>query len=80
MGITHVVSCEVRGFIFGSPLAMALKCAFVPIRRARRLPGDTVGVDYTSGFTNGRLEMHKDSIAPGSRVIILDDMVATVCS
>lgn len=77
MEITHVVSCESRGFIFGAPLAMALKCAFVPVRRARRLPGATIGVDYKSGFTTSRLEVHADAIPEGSRVVIIDDMVST---
>jgi adenine phosphoribosyltransferase len=76
--ITHIVSCESRGFIFGAPLALALKVPFVPVRRARRLPGNTVGVDYTSGFYTGRLEIHDDAIEKGARVVIVDDLVATV--
>ncbi|DBA00029.1 TPA: hypothetical protein N0F65_002032 [Lagenidium giganteum] len=75
--ITHVVSCESRGFFFGPPLALALKLPFVPIRRARRLPGSTVGVDYTSGFYTGRLEMHDDAVPKGARVVVIDDLVAT---
>lgn len=77
-GITHVVSCESRGFIFGAPLALALQVAFVPVRRARRLPGNTVGVDYTSGFYTGRMEIHDDAIPKGARVVVIDDLVATV--
>jgi adenine phosphoribosyltransferase len=76
--ITHVVSCESRGFIFGAPLALALQVAFVPVRRARRLPGNTIGVDYTSGFYTGRMEIHDDAIEKGSRVVIIDDLVASV--
>ncbi|TYZ60932.1 hypothetical protein PybrP1_004335 [[Pythium] brassicae (nom. inval.)] len=76
-GVTHVVSCESRGFIFGAPLALALQVAFVPVRRARRLPGHTVGVDYTSGFYTGRMEIHDDAIQKGGRVVIIDDLVAT---
>ncbi|EQC39206.1 adenine phosphoribosyltransferase [Saprolegnia diclina VS20] len=76
-GITHVVSCESRGFIFGAPLALALKCAFVPVRRARKLPGHVIGIDYTSGFYHGRFEVHDDAIPKGSRVILIDDLVAT---
>ncbi|OQS05654.1 GDP-mannose 4,6 dehydratase [Thraustotheca clavata] len=75
--ITHIVSCESRGFIFGSPLALALKCAFVPVRRARKLPGHVIGIDYTSGFYHGRFEVHDDGIPPGSRVVVIDDLVAT---
>ncbi|GAB9468061.1 hypothetical protein Gpo141_00005388 [Globisporangium polare] len=75
--VTHVVSCESRGFIFGAPLALALQVAFVPVRRARRLPGNTVGVDYTSGFYTGRMEIHDDAIHKGARVVIIDDLVAT---
>lgn len=76
--ITHVVSCESRGFIFGAPLALALQAAFVPVRRARRLPGDVVGVDYVSGFYTGRMEIHQDAITNGGRVVIIDDLVASV--
>jgi adenine phosphoribosyltransferase len=76
--ITHVVSTESRGFIFGAPLALALQAAFVPVRRARRLPGDVVGVDYMSGFYNGRMEIHQDAITEGGRVVIIDDLVASV--
>ncbi|EGZ16093.1 hypothetical protein PHYSODRAFT_506421 [Phytophthora sojae] len=75
--ITHVVSCESRGFIFGAPLALALQAAFVPVRRARRLPGDVVGVDYVSGFYTGRMEIHQDAISEGGRVVIIDDLVAS---
>uniref|UniRef100_A0AAV1V675 adenine phosphoribosyltransferase n=1 Tax=Peronospora matthiolae TaxID=2874970 RepID=A0AAV1V675_9STRA len=75
--ITHVVSCESRGFIFGAPLALALQVAFVPVRRARRLPGDVVGVDYVSGFHTGRMEIHQDAITSGDRVVIVDDLVAS---
>ncbi|KAF4321702.1 hypothetical protein BBO99_00001682 [Phytophthora kernoviae] len=75
--ITHVVSCESRGFIFGAPLALALQASFVPVRRARRLPGDVVGVDYMSGFYTGRLEIHQDAIPSGGRVVIIDDLVAS---
>ncbi|KAG6610240.1 Adenine phosphoribosyltransferase [Phytophthora cinnamomi] len=75
--ITHVVSCESRGFIFGAPLALALQAAFVPVRRARRLPGDVVGVDYVSGFYTGRMEIHQDAITEGGRVVIIDDLVAS---
>ncbi|KAG7387519.1 hypothetical protein PHYPSEUDO_014041 [Phytophthora pseudosyringae] len=76
-GITHVVSTESRGFIFGAPLALALQAAFVPVRRARRLPGDVVGVDYVSGFYRGRMEIHEDAITNGGRVVIIDDLVAS---
>lgn len=77
MNISHIVSCESRGFIFGSPLALSLKCPFVPIRRARRLPGPTIGIDYKNGFSTDRLEIHQGAISPGSRVVIIDDMVST---
>ena len=76
--ITHVVSCESRGFIFGAPVALSLQAAFVPVRRARRLPGDVVGLDYVSGFHTGRMEIHQDAIRRGDRVVIIDDLVASV--
>ncbi|KAF1792015.1 Phosphoribosyltransferase-like [Phytophthora cactorum] len=77
-GITHVVSTESRGFIFGAPLALALQAAFVPVRRARRLPGDVVGVNYVSGYYSGRMEVHQDAIPNGGRVVIIDDLVASM--
>lgn len=78
MDVTHIVSCESRGFIFGAPVALALKAAFVPVRRARKIPSSTVGIDYTSGFYSGRLEMQAEAIPAGARVVIIDDFVATV--
>ena len=76
--LTHIASCESRGFLFGAPLAIALNCGFVPIRRARRLPGPTLGVDYRAGFKMARLEVHQHALPPGSRVVIIDDIISTV--
>lgn len=80
LDVSHVVSCEARGFIFGAPVALALRAAFVPVRRARNVPRNAVGVDYVSGFYSGRLEMQGDAIPAGARVVIIDDFVATVRS
>ncbi len=54
--------------------------AFVPVRRARKLPGSTIGIEYMSGYYHGRFEVHDDAIPRDSRVVIIDDLVATVRS
>lgn len=78
MGVTHVVGCEARGFIFGAPVAIALKAAFVPVYQARKVPRNAVGVDYAMGFYSGRLGMQSDAIPAGGRVVVIYDFVATV--
>jgi adenine phosphoribosyltransferase len=76
-GITAVVGMESRGFIFGAPLAMALKCAFVPARKPGKLPYDSVGVDYALEYGTARLEMHTDAVGPEDKVLVVDDLLAT---
>ena len=75
--IDAVVGMESRGFIFGAPLAMALSAAFVPARKPGKLPYESIGVEYDLEYGSARLEMHTDAIAPGSRVLIVDDLLAT---
>lgn len=75
--IDAVVGMESRGFIFGSPLAMALNAAFVPARKPGKLPYDSVGVEYDLEYGSARLEMHVDAIPKGAKVLIVDDLLAT---
>ena len=72
-----VVGIESRGFIFGTPVAQELGVGFVPVRKAGKLPGEVVGVDYALEYGTGRLEMQAGSIRDGMRVLLIDDLVAT---
>ncbi len=72
-----VVGMESRGFIFGAPLALALGVGFVPARKPGKLPYESVGVEYELEYGTARLEMHTDAIAPGARVLVIDDLLAT---
>ena len=76
-GITQVAGIEARGFILGAPVALALGSGFVPLRKAGRLPADTLGTDYTLEYGTDRLEIHADALRPGDRVLIVDDLLAT---
>ena len=75
--IDAVVGMESRGFIFGTPLAIALDAAFVPARKPGKLPYDKIGVEYDLEYGSARLELHTDAIQPGQRVLIVDDLLAT---
>lgn len=75
--IDLVVGPEARGFIFGVPVAYALGAGFVPVRKPGKLPADTVKVEYDLEYGSDILEIHKDTIKPGSRVAIVDDLLAT---
>lgn len=68
---------ESRGFIFGMPMAYNLKKPFVLIRKKGKLPCETVSVDYDLEYGKATIEMHKDSVKPGQRVLIVDDLIAT---
>ena len=68
---------ESRGFIFGTPIAYNLKKPFVLIRKKGKLPCETVSVDYELEYGMATIEMHKDSIKPGQKVLIVDDLIAT---
>jgi adenine phosphoribosyltransferase len=72
-----VVGMESRGFIFGTPLAMALGAAFAPARKPGKLPWKSIGYEYDLEYGTNRLEMHTDAIKPGQRVLICDDLLAT---
>ena len=75
--IDCVVAMESRGFIFGAPIAYTLGVGFVPVRKLGKLPADVVSVEYDLEYGSATLEMHKDAIAPGAKVLIVDDLLAT---
>src|SRR4030088_2893568 len=75
--IDLVLGIEARGFIFGPALAYRLNAGFVPVRKPGKLPAATVKHDYALEYGLGTLEMHKDAVRPGQRVIIVDDLLAT---
>jgi adenine phosphoribosyltransferase len=75
--IDYVLGMESRGFILAAPVAQMLGCGFVPIRKPGKLPAPSYGVDYALEYGTDRLEMHQDAIAPGQRVLIVDDVIAT---
>lgn len=76
-GIEQVVAMESRGFIFGTPVAMKLGAGFVPVRKPGKLPAETVSESYELEYGTDTLEIHKDAVAPGQKVVILDDLLAT---
>ena len=75
--IDAVVGMESRGFIFAAPIAYQLGVGFVPVRKLGKLPADVVSVEYDLEYGSATLEMHKDAIKPGARVLIVDDLLAT---
>lgn len=76
-GATVVVGPESRGFIFGCPVANNLNIGFVPVRKPGKLPREQIKEEYTLEYGSNTLCMHLDSIAPGDKVIIIDDLLAT---
>ena len=72
-----IAGAESRGFIFGVPIAYNLHKPFVPIRKKGKLPRETVSVSYDLEYGSAEIEMHKDSIKPGQKVVIVDDLIAT---
>lgn len=76
-GIDKIAAIESRGFIVGAALACRLRVGFVPIRKQGKLPAENFGEDYELEYGRDRLEMHRDAIAPGERVLLVDDLVAT---
>lgn len=76
-GIDAVCGIEARGLIFGAALARTLDAGFVPVRKAGKLPARTLGVDFELEYGSARLEVHADAVAPGARVLLVDDVLAT---
>lgn len=75
--ITKVVGIESRGFIFGSSIAEKLDAGFVPIRKPGKLPAETLSETYTLEYGEDKIEIHKDAIEPGDKILLHDDLLAT---
>ena len=73
----YVVGPESRGFIFGVPVAYAMKKGFVPVRKPGKLPCEVISKSYDLEYGSNVLEMHKDALKPGDRVVVVDDLIAT---
>ena len=72
-----IVGPESRGFIFGVPVAYMLHKGFVPVRKKGKLPCETISAEYDLEYGSAVIEMHKDSIKPGQKVVLVDDLIAT---
>ena len=72
-----VVGPEARGFLFGCPVALALNCGFVPVRKPGKLPREVVSQSYDLEYGSNEIQMHSDSIQPGQNLLIVDDLLAT---
>jgi adenine phosphoribosyltransferase len=75
--IDIVVGMESRGFIFSSPMAYVLDAGLVPVRKLGKLPAETITVEYALEYGSNTLEIHRDAIQPGQKVLIVDDLLAT---
>lgn len=75
--IDVVVGMEARGFIFAAPVALALGAGFVPVRKPGKLPGDTISQSFDLEYGNTELNMHRDALVSGARVLVVDDVLAT---
>ena len=72
-----IIGIESRGFIFGAPIARDLGIGFVPVRKLGKLPADTISIEYDLEYGKNVLEIHRDALKPGERVVIVDDVLAT---
>lgn len=72
-----IVGIESRGFILGTPMAIELGVGFVPVRKAGKLPAETIKAEYALEYGTNAVEIHRDAIEPGMRVAIVDDLLAT---
>jgi adenine phosphoribosyltransferase len=77
LNVDYVVGMESRGFIFGTPLAYKMGVGFVPVRKPGKLPAPTHFAEYELEYGSDRLEIHQDAFHPGSRVLVIDDLIAT---
>jgi adenine phosphoribosyltransferase len=75
--VDHIVAIEARGYILGAPIAYKLGAGFIPVRKPGKLPYDKVNVDYELEYGTNTLEMHKDALASGDRILLVDDLLAT---
>ncbi|WMT89683.1 adenine phosphoribosyltransferase [Pelagibacterium sp. H642] len=76
-GITKVAGIEARGFIFGAGVAIALGVGFVPVRKAGKLPGETIGQNYALEYGVDTIEIHANAVGSGDNVLLVDDLIAT---
>lgn len=76
-GIDYVVGIESRGFLFAAPLACSLGAGLIPVRKPGKLPADTARVEYALEYGSDALEIHRDALEPGQKVLIVDDLLAT---
>ena len=76
-GITKILGIDSRGFIFAPCVAYNLGAGFVPVRKKGKLPAETLSVDYELEYGSNTIEIHKDSLEPGEKVVIIDDLIAT---
>lgn len=77
MEVNKIVGIDARGFVFGAVLAFQLNVGFVPVRKKGKLPHETISTSYTLEYGENEVEMHKDGIASGEKVVIVDDLIAT---
>ncbi|KAL9286550.1 putative adenine phosphoribosyltransferase [Arabidopsis thaliana] len=77
MNISVVAGIEARGFIFGSPIALAIGAKFVPLRKPKKLPGQIIFEEYELEYGSDRLEMHVEAVDSGDRALVVDDLIAT---
>lgn len=75
--IDYVAGIESRGFIYGMPLAYKLNCGFIPIRKPNKLPCEVISQEYELEYGTDKIEIHKDALKKGDRVLIVDDLLAT---
>jgi adenine phosphoribosyltransferase len=75
--VDHVVGMEARGFILAAPVALSLGAGFVPVRKQGKLPRETVAESYALEYGEATLEVQRDALRPGSRVLLVDDVLAT---
>jgi adenine phosphoribosyltransferase len=72
-----IAGIESRGFLVAAPLALKLGCGFIMVRKPRKLPGETIGLDYALEYGSDRIEVQADAVQPGQRVVVVDDLLAT---
>jgi adenine phosphoribosyltransferase len=77
LGVDRVLGMEARGFIVAAPVAYCLQASFIPVRKAGKLPWAVVREEYSLEYGRDKLEMHRDAIHPGERILVIDDVLAT---
>ena len=75
--IDYIAGIESRGFIYGMPLAYKLGCGFIPVRKPNKLPAEVISQEYELEYGTDKIEIHKDALKKGDRVLIVDDLLAT---